>query len=56
MNLEIKTLPNRAPEVKSTADQQVDTPLSHEIEVIEPGTEEIQIGTGKKFGKDSCGY
>lgn len=55
MNPDIKTLPKRQPDEKTT-EPQTEKVLDSEIEVIEQGVQEVRLGTSKKFGKDGCGY
>lgn len=31
-------------------------PLDQEVKIVQPGAKEMRFGTGKKLGKDGCGY
>lgn len=55
MNPDIDTLPKRQPD-DNTTELQIEEVLDSEIEVLEQGVQEMRFGTGKKFGKDGCGY
>lgn len=54
MNAQIKTLPKGEPD--GITNPQPEEALDQEVEVIEQGAEEMRFGTGKKLGKDGCGY
>ncbi len=50
---EVKTLPKTE---SGLAEPVQSLNLDSEIEVVEQGTYEMRFGTGKKLGKDGCGY
>lgn len=54
MNQQIETLPKGQQPEGSATEREDDH--DQEVEVIQPGTQEVRLGIGKKFGQDGCGY